>query len=191
MRHGWLAAALLAAGCASTEAAPAAEPEAAAWAAVAGPGPEHAFLAAQAGTWDAAGKIWASPGEPPLELPGKARNALILDGRYLVQDYESEFMGHVFRGHGIYGFDRIRGRYVGVWTDSESTIMMATEGTADASGKAVTRSGAVTLPGGTVRRVREVMTLLGPDEMLYEHWSADGAAPERKVIEVRYRRRSP
>src|SRR5687768_6028125 len=49
------------------------------------PGPQHAALAASAGTYDMALKSWHEPGGPPMESTGTATRKMILDGRVLAE----------------------------------------------------------------------------------------------------------
>jgi hypothetical protein len=84
------------------------------------PTPEHARLAALAGTWLGEEQLLPSAFDPVGgPAVGRVHARMALDGFYLIADYEQERNGQVnFRGHGVYGWDP-RGRcYTMHWFDS-------------------------------------------------------------------------
>lgn len=85
------------------------------------PGPQHEALTSRAGTWNVAGKTWMGPGTEPMPMEAKARAQAILGGRYVVEDFRSDFMGMPFEGRLIQGYDNVTERYWSIWTDNMST----------------------------------------------------------------------
>jgi uncharacterized protein DUF1579 len=102
------------------------------------PGPHHAHLAKSAGTWDATVESFMAPDQAPQVSKGVEVNTLDSGGLWLVSDFKGTFMGQPFQGHGLMGYDTTKSRYTGVWADSMSTAMMASEGTCDGSGGRLT-----------------------------------------------------
>lgn len=58
-----------------------------------------------------------------------------MDGRYVEDTTESEFMGQPFHGKGLVGYDNLKKKYVSTWIDNAGTGVMTGEGTYDASRK--------------------------------------------------------
>jgi hypothetical protein len=199
MRSVWTCGVLvLAAGCvaAPKEKAPekAAErtytqdEEMAAWMAVASPGPEHAKLAAQSGSWTVQSKMWMAPGAPPEEGTGSAQMRMILGGRYQVMDYHGGMMGQPFDGMGLTGYDNYLKKYVASWCDSMGTMIMNQEGVADASGKVVTMRSEFLDPLGRKKHMRMTETTSDADHMLWEMFDVAADGTEHEVMELRYTR---
>jgi hypothetical protein len=160
-----------------------------AWMAVAGPGPEHQRMAAQAGEWNVAAKMWMDPAAPPEESKATARIRMIHDGRFQVMEYEGMMMGQPFRGFGLTGYDNVLKKYVGSWCDSMGTMMLITEGTCDATGKVITMTGSFRDPLDRYNTMREVATENGPDQFTFEMYGTCGNQPEHKAMELVFTRK--
>ena len=85
------------------------------------PGTEHARLASRQGRWAVDGRFWNEPGDEPTPMPATAEVEVWLDGRYVVETFESDFMGMPFEGRLLQGYDNVRERYWCIWIDSMST----------------------------------------------------------------------
>ena len=207
--------ALLAAGCASnhrqTAADPAAQPSAtedvsrqaaaggaagepsaeemAAWEKYMTPGPEHARMAAQEGSWLVTGKMWmGGPDAPAAETVGTAGFRMILGGRYQVQDYAATVAGMEFQGLAVTGFDNATKQYTSTWMDSLGTGTTTTHGTAAADG-VLHFTGDMTDPNARTIRMREVLTEQDADTMVMEMYMSGGEFKrEVKFMELTYKR---
>ena len=69
------------------------------------PGPPHKMLASLAGSWTTRTKAWMEPDKPPVEGMGICEQKMLLDGRYLQQEYAGEMMGDPFSGINVIGYD--------------------------------------------------------------------------------------
>jgi len=98
------------------------------------PGPEHAVLAADAGTWDAVVETWMAPGQPPMTSKAVESNTLI-NGMYLISDFKGDFGGMPFQGHGLTWWDAASKTYKGIWVDNMSPAPMNGSSTYDAASK--------------------------------------------------------
>jgi len=92
------------------------------------PSEEHAELAKRVGSWNVEGQMFQAPGAPAEPFNGTANCQMIMDGRYLFQEFESEFGGQPFHGGGLNGFDRMKNKHVSMWIDDMSTAIMHSEG---------------------------------------------------------------
>ena len=111
------------------------------WKKAATPGAPHKLLASRAGSWTAKTRFWMTPGEPPMESTGTCERKMILGGRFLREEINSEMMGTPFHGIGVTGYDNHAGKYVMDWIDSMGTGIYRFEGTASADGKTITLEG--------------------------------------------------
>ena len=102
------------------------------------PAPELAILKHEEGKWDAAIKFWL-PGGPtePMESTGSEINTMV--GEYwLSTQLDYEVMGQKYGGHGVFGFDSEKKRYVGTWYSSDSPNPIQMTGKWDEESKTVT-----------------------------------------------------
>jgi hypothetical protein len=98
------------------------------------PGPEHAVLKEDVGTWDASIEVMA-PGAPATPSQGVETNVMGCGGLCLVTDFKGQVMGGPFQGHGVTVWDPSKKAYVGSWSDSMTAGLATTEGTWDAAKK--------------------------------------------------------
>ncbi|THI87102.1 MAG: DUF1579 domain-containing protein [Nitrospira sp. CG24A] len=82
------------------------------WKKMATPGEPHKLFAGLAGSWTTTTKEWMEPGKPPTESTGTAEMKMLLDGRFLYQEYNAQMMGQPFSGVGIDAYDNMTKKYV-------------------------------------------------------------------------------
>jgi hypothetical protein len=153
------------------------------------PGDAHKQLAEMAGDWVVTGKSFMGPGKPAMDFSGSAKNTMLFDGRYQMQEYECSFMGMPFKGLGISGYDNMTKEYVSIWIDSMSTAVMVSRGKADASGRPVYVGEFVDGMGRTqVMRMTE--KLVDKDTYVFEAVNKSPKYPEEfKCMEMTYKRK--
>src|SRR5206468_718952 len=100
------------------------------WKKLGTPGAPHKLFASLAGSWTTQTKEWMEPGKPPTESTGTAEMKMLLDGRFLYQEYNAQMMGQPFSGIGIDAYDNMTKKYVTAWMDSMGTGIFMMEGTA-------------------------------------------------------------
>lgn len=93
------------------------------------PGPEHAELKKMEGKWDA--KVKSGAGDST----GAVNYHMACGGMWLVSEFEGDFGGMKFQGHGMDGYDPAKKKYVSVWVDSMSFRPTLFEGEMDAEKK--------------------------------------------------------
>jgi hypothetical protein len=102
------------------------------------PGKEiQEMIKAEEGVWDATMKVYmAGPGSEPTIYKGVETVEPISDGLWLRSSYEGDFLGgKKFKGHGVFGYDPLKKKYVGVWVDNMQTSLGMLEGEFDAKTK--------------------------------------------------------
>ena len=84
------------------------------------PTAQHRKLESLVGEWVGEETLFPSPWSPEQRTAiGRFSMRMVVDGMFLVNDYEEEREGRiVFRGHGVYGWDARRERYTMHWFDT-------------------------------------------------------------------------
>ena len=140
------------------------------------PGEPHKQLASLAGSWTTQTKEWMEPGKPPTESAGTCDFKMLLDGRFLQQEFTSEMMGQPFSGVGISAYDNLRKRYVTAWIDTMGTGIFMMEGTASADGKTITLRGQHDEPGGGHMMHRAVWKIVDGNTQTFDMYGTTSTA---------------
>ncbi len=159
------------------------------WKKLATPGEPHKQLASMAGSWTTTTKEWMEPGKPPTESTGTAEMKMLLDGRFLYQEYNSQMMGQPFSGIGIDAYDNMTKKYVTAWIDSMGTGIFIMEGTASADGKTITLRGSHPEPGGGKMTHRAVWKIVDNNNQTFDMYGAHHGGKETKMLEITYTRK--
>ena len=159
------------------------------WKKMAMPGEPHKLFATLAGSWTTTSKEWMEPGKPPTESTGTAEIKMLLDGRFLYQEYNSQMMGQPFSGIGIDAYDNMTKKYVTAWLDSMGTGIFIMEGTASADGKTITLKGSHPEPGGGKMTHRAVWKIVDNNNQMFDMYGAHHGGKETKMMEIVYTRK--
>ncbi len=148
------------------------------------PGAPHKRLAALAGSWITKTKAWMEPDKPPMEGTGTCEQRMLLDGRYLQQEYTGEMMGSPFTGINVIGYDNYTKKYVSTWIDSMSTGIYYFEGTASANGKTITQKSSYDDPVRGPMVWRSVTRIVDNNTLKYEMYLTPKRGKEEKMMEM-------
>lgn len=159
------------------------------WKQAATPGEPHKLFVTLAGSWITNTKEWMEPGKPPTESTGSAEMKMLLDGRFLYQEFNGQMMGQPFSGVGIDGYDNLTKRYVTAWIDTMGTGIFIMEGTASADGKTITLKGSHPEPGGGNMSHRAVWKIIDTNNQTFEMYGTHHGQKEMKVLEITYTRK--
>jgi hypothetical protein len=161
------------------------------WAELNAMGPEHEKFKEMVGKWDAESKMWVAPNTQPTVSKGTAEYRLILGGRYVEQKFTCDMNGQPFEGLSIFGYDRIKKKYVSIWMDNMCTGIMLSEGIMDATGKICTYYGTSDDPltGELDKMCKEVVREVSKDEVVFEMYEMRGGVGEVKMMEITYKRK--
>ena len=159
------------------------------WKKLAAPGEPHKLFAGLAGSWMTTTKEWMEPGKPPAESTGTADMKMLLDGRFLYQEYHAQMMGQPFSGIGIDAYDNMAKKYVTAWMDTMGTGIFVIEGTATADGKTITLKGSHPEPGGGRMSHRAVWKIQDANNQTFEMYGSHGHGKEMKMLEITYTRK--
>jgi len=158
------------------------------WKKLGAPGEPHKLFAILAGSWTTQTKEWMEPGKPPTESSGTAEMRMLLDGRFLYQEYNSQMMGQPFSGIGIDGYDNLTKKYVTAWIDTMGTGIFFMEGTASTDGKTITLRGSHPEPGGGKMSHRAVWKIVDNNTQTFDMYGAHHGQKETKMLEIMYTR---
>ena len=153
------------------------------------PGEPHKLFATLAGSWTTTTKSWMDPSKPPMETTGTAEMNMLLDGRYLYQEFTGQMMGQPFSGVGIDGYDNVQKKYVTAWMDTMGTGIFLMEGTASPDGKTITLTGQHPEPGGGHMSHRAIWTLVDTNNQTFHMYGTHHGGNEMKIMEITYTRK--
>jgi hypothetical protein len=124
------------------------------------------------------------PGKPPMEAPGTCEQKMILEGRYLQQEYTGEMMGSAFSGINLIGYDNHRKKYVSVWIDSMSTGIYYFVGTGAPGGKNITQEAGYDDPVRGPMTWRSATGIKDDNVVEYEMLLIPKGGKEEKMMEM-------
>jgi len=149
------------------------------------PGPHHQVLQKDVGTWDAEVVIHPGPGAPSIPSKGMAHSRLACGGLWLISEFKNETTG--FEGHGIFGYDPAKGKYVGTWIDPMRTFLAVYEGSYDPASRTMTMWVETDVQGKHLRW-REVTETLDPDTQVWHQFMSGPDGKDFETMTVTYRR---
>ena len=135
------------------------------------------------GTWDAEVEVRPGPTAEVQKSKGVMTARRIAGGAWLVMDFKNE---SGFEGHGVFGWDPMKKRYVGVWVDPMRTSLAPMEGDWDPEKKTMTMHGEMTLADGRKITWREVTETVDPSTQIFRTFLGG----ESEMMKVVYRRRA-
>jgi len=159
------------------------------WKKLGTPGEPHKLFASLAGSWTTQTKEWMEPDKPPAESTGTAEMKMLLDGRFLYQEYNGQMMGQPFTGIGIDAYDNLTRKYVSAWMDSMGTGIFMMEGTASAGGRTITLKGSHPEPGGGRMTHRAIWKIVDNNTQTFDMWGTHKGGKEMKMMEITYTRK--
>jgi len=154
------------------------------------PGPEHAILKRDEGVWDARVEMQMGPPGTPAQVSSGVETNTLIGGLWLVSDFKGTMEGQPFRGHGTFGYDALKKKYVGIWVDSMSTSLMRTEGDYDAVAGTLTMVGEGPGPDGNLVNYREVMRWPDPATRVFTMFMSGPDGKEAPAMSITYKRKA-
>ena len=151
---------------------------------IAAPGAPHKLLARMAGNWSTRTRTWMEPGKPAMETTGTCEAKMLLEGRYLQQEYTGNMMGNAFSGINIIGYDNHTGKYISIWIDSMSTGIYLFEGSASKDGKTISQESSYDDPVQGPMIWRSVTRIVDDNLVEYEMYTTVKEGKEEKMMEM-------
>lgn len=152
------------------------------------PGPQHQALTSRAGSWRVEGMMWMEPGADAMPMKATARTEVLIGGRYIVEEFKSDFMGMPFEGRLLQGFDNVSGEYWSVWTDNMSTNSYISRGTETSPGHVEFHGTATDILTPKGRPARITTTDNGDGSYTMKMFDTRENAGEFQTMELHYTR---
>lgn len=108
---------------------------------------------------------------------------------WLVTDFDGDFMGQPFKGHGRMTYDPLKKKYVTSWSDSMTPALMVMEGTTDASGKKLTMTGMCANMENKVVEHTLVKEIKSADEMVMWMYETSKGQKDPTSMKLEYKRK--
>jgi hypothetical protein len=152
------------------------------------PGPAHQRLGDLAGTWDVT--IRYKLGDKEHEGKASCEAKWILEGRFLQQDYKSNFQGKPYEVIQLLGYDSAAKKSIEIKLDNLSTGVMHNEGSISEDGKVITNLGKSLDPAtGKPYKLRTVTTIVDHDHFTLEWFGTEDGGKESRVVSMSHTRR--
>jgi hypothetical protein len=142
-----------------------------------------------AGSWNVKSWCLMESGGERIDATGSSEQKMVLDGRFVQQEYKGAMMGTPFTGIGFTGYDNHARKYVSTWMDSMGTCIYYFEGTASADGKTITQTCSVDDPVRGPLTWRSVTSFVNDGSYRCEMYSRGESGKEEKMAEMTYTRR--
>lgn len=156
-----------------------------AWEAAATPGDEHKKLAEMAGNWTC--KVEDFSTGQPMTSEGTCKFSMVMDGRYLMQEFTSNMMGMKFDGMGLTGYNNMTKKFQQIWIDSMGTAIYFAQGERK-SADTVECSGKMDMPGKGQVDSRTIWTHNDKDHITFEMHAPGMDGKEIMAVKITYTR---
>ena len=134
----------------------------------------------------------AGPDAEPTVSKGVEVNTVMPGGLWVLSKFRGDFGGVAFEGHGQFGYDPLKKKYVGSWIDSMSPSLSVLEGTYDAQTRTMTLEGDGVDPGTKTKYTQRMVTTTKDDDtrVFTLYMKFDGAGDDEiKFMEITYTKR--
>ena len=125
------------------------------------------------------------PGVPATTDKGTERVTPILGGKWLWVDFNGQFMGTPFEGHGLYGYETAQKKYLSYWLDSCGGTIATSTGAYDEKSKTMTLHGTGIGEDGKPMTFTETITNKDADT---RHMRMDCKGEKPSTMEIAYKR---
>ena len=100
---------------------------------------QHKVLKNEVGDWEAEMKLYPQgPDGPTIDGKCEETSRVLNNGMWLISDFKGDFAGFPFEGHGAFGYNPQKKKYVGTWVDNMNPALTLMEGDYDAKAKTLT-----------------------------------------------------
>ena len=151
------------------------------------PAEEHEMLAKREGAWHTEVKMWMAPDAPPEVHEGESNMQMIMDGRYLFEQFNMTFNGMDFEGAGLTAYDRMSNEYQSIWIDNMSTAILWSTGK-EKNGECVMKGKQPDIMAGHYVPMRSVERTVDDNTFVMEMYMPGEGGKDFKSMEITYTR---
>lgn len=153
------------------------------------PGSPHRLIARMEGSWEARINSWMDPDQPPVESVGTCEQKMVLDGRFLQQEFRGEMMENPFNGIGFMGYDNNSKKFVSTWMDTMGTGIYLFEGELGEDERSIVQTSSYNDPIQGPMKWRSVTRVVDNDTWAMQMYSTGTGGKEMKMMEGVYSRK--
>ena len=155
------------------------------------PGPEHAWLAKQIGTWETKHQLRFGPNTPWIKYTGTVKTKSSCGGFWITTVTESTILGMPIEGQQQLGFDQHKKEFVATWIDSFADYLVVYTGTLSDDKKVLTLSGSVRDPNNLDKGIpmKMVVTMKSDDELATQMFVPGPDGKDYGNMEIEHKRK--
>ncbi|WNG32926.1 DUF1579 domain-containing protein [Archangium violaceum] len=148
----------------------------------------HHRLGQLVGEWEGVTRTWFEADKLADESPWRGTIRPVLEGRFVVHEYEGTFQGKPLAGMAIYGYHLDPDRFEMAWVDTfhTGTGIMFSKGPNDGRGYGVL--GSYEAPSGPPWGWRTDIQQPAPEQLIITHYNISPEGQETRAVETVYRR---
>jgi hypothetical protein len=143
------------------------------------PGKEHDHLKRLVGTWEVDSEFGN----------GTMTYKMGLDGLWLVGDFDGEFGGMKFKGHGLDTYDSATKKYRSVWVDTFSAKPRIMDGTLDKDEKVMTLTGEGRGRNGATATYKSITEIKDANTFEFALFMLDKDGKDQLLVKITYKRK--
>lgn len=148
------------------------------------PTEQHQLIQKGVGDWEGTVTMF-HPGMPTEPAPATEK-VTALGGFWTTSHFKSEFMGMPYSGHGQFGYDPAKKKYVSTWIDSMSSFLSVTEGEYDEKTNSMTMHWVAPGMTGEMEKHRSV-NVIGENSYVMTFFLGEGEGV--KSMEIKMKRK--
>ena len=154
------------------------------------PGEQHEFLHKLVGEWEVESKWRMSPEEEFVPSKATVSRKLVLNGLFLMEEYEDRSEKQPFSGMGILGYDKVAKEYTSNWFDTMSSATWSSTGQIDNQRKTIAFHGGGSCPmTGGKKVIDSEFSMIDEETQTYKMYDISPDGTRFVSMQLTYKRK--